>query len=461
MTDYNKKELNCHFTPRATLIGLGVRVEQMGILETISEHVSIKQKTVKDTPVEKLTDALITILSGGQGLAEANKRVGTDRALQRAFGRERCAEQSVISETLDASTAENVIQMDRAMKAIYQAHSAGYQHHYQDDWQQLDVDLTGQPCGKKAAFASKGYFAHQRNRRGRQLGRVWATWYKEVVVDQLYDGKTSLPAVLQELVQRAAAVLELDESRRKRTILRIDGHGGSLADVNWLLSQDYQLHTKEYSGKRARQLAQSVTTWYDDPRIPGRQMGWVTTPATEYLRPVKRIAVRTRKNNGQWGIGVILSTLSAQLVTFLTGLHLDHQDDPRSILFAYVYYYDLRSGGIETGFKDDKQGLGITKRNKKRFEAQQMLTQLNALAHNVLIWFQQALAQRWSAITQFGLLRLIRDIVHLNGRVFLTTTSPFLLSCLTLSIPSPNPWLSLFVPFSLPGTLSLFWTKLR
>jgi len=79
MTDYNKNELNCHFTPRATLIGLGVRVEQMGIIETISEQVSIKQKTVKDSPVEKLTDTLITILSGGQGLAEANKRVGTDR----------------------------------------------------------------------------------------------------------------------------------------------------------------------------------------------------------------------------------------------------------------------------------------------------------------------------------------------------------------------------------------------
>ena len=73
----------------------------------------------------------------------------------------------------------------------------------------------------------------------------------EVVVDQLYDGKTTLPAVLQELVQRAADVLDLDESQRKRTILRIDGHGGSQANVNWLLSQGYQLHTKEYSGKRA------------------------------------------------------------------------------------------------------------------------------------------------------------------------------------------------------------------
>jgi hypothetical protein len=44
-----------------------------------------------------------------------------------------------------------------------------------------------------------------------------------------------------------------------------------------------------------------------------------------------------------------------------------------------------RGGGVETAFKDDKQGLGITKRNKKRFEAQQMVMLLNLLAHNVLM----------------------------------------------------------------------------
>jgi hypothetical protein len=35
---------------------------------------------------------------------------------------------------------------------------------------------------------------------------------------------------------------------------------------------------------------------------------------------------------------------------------------------------------VETSFKQDNQGLGMKKRNKKRFEAQQMLTQLHALA---------------------------------------------------------------------------------
>lgn len=426
MNNNNASVEDCHFTPRATLIALGVRIERLGILKTIGQYVNIKQKVILDSPLDKITDALITILAGGQGLYEANKRVGSDRALQRAFGRERCAEQSVISETLNACTEQNIKEMSQALTAIYRHHSDGYRHDYDQEWQLLDIDLHGQPCGPKAAFATAGYFARQRTRRGRQLGRVWATWYDEVVVDQLYPGNTVLPAVLQELVAEAEQVLELDLSRRRRTILRIDGHGGSRDDVNGLLEQGYHLHTKEYSGKRARHLAESVTSWYDDPRQPGRQVGWVTSPASEYSRPVHRIAVRTRKKNGQWGIGVLISTLSVRVVGHLAGLTLEQLTDPLAQLLAYVYFYDLRGGGIETGFKNDNQGLGITKRNKKRFTAQQMITGLNALAHNLLTWFQRDAAKRWPAIAQLGLLRLIRDVLHLNGKIFLRMTCPFL-----------------------------------
>lgn len=188
--------------------------------------------------------------------------------------------------------------MQQAMKEIYQQHSAGYRYDYEQSLQLLDTDMTGQPCGKKAAFATKGYFAKQRNRRGRQLGRVLATWYEEIVIDRIYDGKTQLPRAFQELILAAEDMLDLDEEKRERTILRMDGHGGSQGDVNWALERGYHIHTKEYSTDWARKLAETVVTWYDDPKIPGRQVGWVTAEPTEYVRPVKRIAVCTRKKNG-------------------------------------------------------------------------------------------------------------------------------------------------------------------
>jgi hypothetical protein len=405
-----------HFTARATLVVIGQKIRLLGLFKPIKERVKIQQKVIHHTPPQKLLDGLISILAGGRGLVEVNKRVRSDLALQRAFGRDGCAEQSVISDTLDAASAENVQQMQEAVAEIYRRHGAGYRHDY-EQFQLLDVDMTGQPCGRKAAFASKGYFAKQRNRRGRQLGRVLATWYEEIVVDRIFDGKTQLPRAFQELVLAAEEVLDLDEDKRKRTILRSDGHGGSQGDVNWALSRGYHLHTKEYSWDRARKLAETVEVWHDDPKMPGRQMGWVTEEATEYIRPVKRIAVRTRKKNGQWGIGVILSSLPAAVMILLARLPIHCLQDAVAVLAAYVYFYDLRSGGVETEFKEDKQGLGITKRNKKRFEAQQILVQLNVLAHNLIVWSRRWLAQTSHGIGQLGILRMVRDVFHLNGLI--------------------------------------------
>jgi len=52
-----------------------------------------------------------------------------------------------------------------------------------------------------------------------------------------------------------------------------------------------------------------VTEWVDDPQIAGRQVGWVPDAAV--------------------------------------------------VLVAYVRFYDARGGGVETSFKNDKQGLGL------------------------------------------------------------------------------------------------------
>ena len=73
-----------------------------------------------------------------------------------------------------------------------------------------------------AAFATKGYFAKQRNRRGRQLGRVLATHYHELVTEQLLPGTEQLAKALRPLVEATEQVLELDEARRAQTLIRVD-----------------------------------------------------------------------------------------------------------------------------------------------------------------------------------------------------------------------------------------------
>ncbi|MBO0792420.1 MAG: transposase, partial [Ktedonobacteraceae bacterium] len=119
-----------HFTGSASLAALGIKIRKLDVLEPIRKLVSIPQKTVKDSPFEKLSDAFISILAGASGLVEVNTRLRSDRALQLAFGRSRCAEQSVIQQTLSACTADTIKQMEQATDQIYQRHSQGYQHDY-------------------------------------------------------------------------------------------------------------------------------------------------------------------------------------------------------------------------------------------------------------------------------------------------------------------------------------------
>jgi hypothetical protein len=215
----------------------------------------IGQETVKYSPAETQLDAFFALLAGVQGLVEINKRLKADPGLQRAFGRTACAEQSVVQDTLDGCTSENVEQMQAAIQMIFQRHSQSYRHDYQWNWQVLDADMAGRPCGKKASFASKGYFAKQRNRRGRQEGYVIGTWYEEIIVEQLFAGTTQLNKALPGLSETAEQVLALDERQRERAFLRIDSGGGSVEDINWLLRRGYQVHTRDYSGMRAKALA--------------------------------------------------------------------------------------------------------------------------------------------------------------------------------------------------------------
>lgn len=409
------ESVKAYFSSHASLAALGRKVNKLKVFEPIAQKVKIAQKTVRYSPSEKLMDAWITLLAGAQGLVEVNKRLKADPGLQRAFGRRGCAEQSVVQDTLDACTAENVAQMHQAMESIFRRQSQTYRHDYHLNWQVLDADITGRPCGKKAKFASKGYFAKQRNRRGRQEGYVLGTWYEEIVIKRLFDGKTQLNKALRPLIEATESILELDERKRKRTILRIDSGGGSVADINWVLRRGYQVHGKDYSGVRAKALAESVTEWIRDPADRGRQIGWVTLETDVYGCPVQRIAVRCRKKNGQWGYGVILSTLAPSEVLLLTGGYEQEVDDPKAVLLAYVNFYDQRGGSVEIEIKEDKQGLSTSKRNKKRFEAQQILSQLEALAHNVLIWARQWLAPRCPKIARLGIKRLVRDVFQMNG----------------------------------------------
>jgi hypothetical protein len=286
----------------------------------------------------------------------------------------------------------------------------------------LDVDLTGLGGGLHGEGVTRGYFAEAGRRRGRQLGRVLASLYAESVVEHVYAGKRQLEASFQELVVDAETALNLDESRRARTLLRVDGGGGSAPNITWALERHYGVLMKLHSAPRAKKLAQSVTTWYPDPKIADRSLGWVTTP-TEYGYPTRQYALRYPKKDKQgqltWHYQVVVCSVSDEVLHEVSHGAVPSPCPAATSLALLSQVYDLRSGGLETQNRGDKQGLGLAKRTKQSFVAQEILVLLTQLAHNVVIWARNRLAATDPHFQKFGIQRMVRDVLQIEGQVFL------------------------------------------
>lgn len=403
---------------QASLAALVAHLKARGIFDEVRAGVHLAQKTVKDSPQDKVQDILLALLTGTQRLVELNTGLRQEAAVQRAAGRQRCAEQSVAQQTLDAASADNVTELQQVLSRLLRREGQVAHHPFRSEFLILDADLTGLPAGKCAEQSVKGYFSEPGQRRGRQQARVLASQSGEIVLDALYPGNTLLVQVLPELMEQAEAVLGLKPSQRRRTLVRIDGGGGSIGSLNFLLSRGYAFASKDYSARRTSKLAKSVTQWAPDIDHPEREMGWVQEQSTDYEAPVRRLAVRSRTSKGRYQYAVLLfANLSDFEVLRLMGER--PTTDAATIMRAYLHFYDQRGGGVESSFGQDKSGLGITKRTKKRFQAQRFLMLLGTLAHNLVIWSRLWLAQDSPEVAHrlqhYGMKRMIRDLYHIRG----------------------------------------------
>lgn len=362
----------------ASLCAISALIESRGIFQCIHEMVKIPQKEVDYCPTDKLVFVVLGIMSGCEVMSDLNWKLRVDKVLLSAFGYQKCADQSVIQRTLDASTDENINQMESVLKSIWNNHSMSLS--FLEDAQKegkvqtIDMDLSGMPASKKAEGSEKGYFSGKRNTYGRQLARVLVPSTQEIVAECLYPGNITSCMVFEEMTERMEQRLSLDtKDKRSLVRLRMDGGFGTDENINYALWRGYHLLAKVFSWKRAKALAKSVDEWVDispGPDNRSRQAGWITK-SHRYGRKTKQLAIRMSKKKGNgYQYSVLVST------------------DMDADLYSTVNDYDGRSGVPESTFCQDNQGLGMRKRRKKSFVAQQMLVLLNQLAHNLIRWIQ-------------------------------------------------------------------------
>jgi hypothetical protein len=153
--------------------------------------------------------------------------------------------------------------------------------------------------------------------------------------------------------------------------------------------------------------------------MPDRELGWATQ-LFPYAQPTRQLVLRKRKPNGRWSFHALIFTLTDQMLFDLLGPAVPAQPTDEQVLIAALHFYDLRGGGLETQNKSDKQGLGLSHRNKHRFPAQEMLVLLAQLAHNLVVWTRNDLAANDPRFRKYGIQRTVRDVLQIPGSVQIT-----------------------------------------
>jgi len=218
--------------------------------------------------------------------------------------------------------------------------------------------------------------------------------YRETVWSELYPGNQHTINCLRPAVLAAENALELAPQQRRRTVWRMDGGAGSDSQFRWLLDRGYHVMAKGLSSSRAASLANTVRRWdtYHDYQLAE------VSPPVDYGSPV-RVFVKRRWKNDAWQHSYYLSTLQLPSKRY------------------FMDYYHRRGGAEVEQFREDKQGLYLAVRRKSSFTGQQGYILLTDMVHNLLADFRNRALSN-SRFANYGLKRIVRDLLNIPGRLY-------------------------------------------
>jgi len=110
-------------TTHVPLCALGTVIQEKNVFGPLHLRVAIPQKPLFYRPTDKLVFATLGILAGAESVYDINTVLRPHQPLLAAFGYEKCADQSVIQQTMNAATEANVHQLEQALQDIWNQHN--------------------------------------------------------------------------------------------------------------------------------------------------------------------------------------------------------------------------------------------------------------------------------------------------------------------------------------------------
>ena len=303
----------------------------------------------------------------------------------------------------------------------------------------MDIDLTGLPCSAHYEGASKGYFAGaKRGTTGRQLVRVSASQYDEIVYQKVYPGNTGSADLdlIKTALLATLEILDLSSDQTAQLLLRLDGGFGTTAIIEYILEQGYQFVLKLHSGTRSKKWDEAVAEadWCQDDtnNENGRRWGSCLSVANPYANPLQHkvwlIGVRcqksdktkTKDNKAKTSSESETRTTSEYAYSVLavrTEQLAGKEKLSKEEVLEQLDFYDKRATIESASFRGDKQGLKLAKRRKYSLYGQEMLVLLTQLAHNLIAWAKSWLSEAEPRLGEYGIKVWVRDLFTMKGQV--------------------------------------------
>ena len=357
-------------------------------------RIPLDLKTVRRTPKSKLEDLLCCLMSGIESLGQIDKRMRRDLGLTRALGRSSLADQSLMSQTLDAFDEVSLGRLRSNLRCLLAERSRALSRIGQGRFTVLDLDMTDLPCSPRCEGSRRGHTTGRQGQTVRQLSLVYNHRYREPLDIFLHPGNMYSGGPLKSIIQSLEQAYGWHRARRAQICWRLDSGYGSDPKLSWLMRRGYQVVAKGYSSRRAARWAQSIATEDWKPINPAQAV-FEHDRVANLTSPHRCFVVRTAKAKGS---GFTYSYLAVNLQRWVR---------PK----GYVDFYNQRQG-IEKEIQQIKSVLGLKHKRKRSFDGMQALALLTLMANLELVWFRHALG-----LDRLGIKRFIRDVLKTPGVV--------------------------------------------
>ncbi len=176
--------------------------QNIRLIDLFEEHLKIKMKKVRHSPVEKIIELFVSMISGCPHVKSINNHLVPDKLAVAAWDQKQFADQSQVSEVLHQITAENLLEPKEVFQKLLCQQSL-FRQHPPNEWLVIDVDMSGLPVNPGTGTYERASIGFMQKEKGKacKLTCLYTKGEFGEVFERLFDsGTTQLATKLNDLL---------------------------------------------------------------------------------------------------------------------------------------------------------------------------------------------------------------------------------------------------------------------